>query len=69
MIIPVELGKDRYEIVVERGALSRTGEIFRLDRKALIVTDEGVPLQYADAVAKRCRDYVKTWRISKCSAR
>lgn len=59
MIIPVELGKDRYEIVVERGALSRTGEIFRLDRKALIVTDEGVPSQYADAVAKRCRDYVK----------
>ena len=24
MIIPVELGKDRYEIVVERGALSPT---------------------------------------------
>ncbi len=52
MIIPVNLGENSYNITLERGALSRAGEIFDLDRHALIVTDSGVPKKYAETVAK-----------------
>lgn len=56
MIIPVNLGKKSYDITLQRGALKRTGEIFDLDRKALIVTDNGVPKEYVREVCKACRD-------------
>ena len=46
----MELGADSYDIVVERGALNRVGELFNLDRKVMIVTDIGVPSRYADIV-------------------
>ena len=48
------LGADSYDIVLERGGLKRVGELFDLNRKAMIVTDSGVPSQYADAVAAAC---------------
>ncbi len=54
MIIPVRLHKHSYPIRIERGALQKAGECFRLDRKVLILTDEGVPPEYAEAVAKQC---------------
>ena len=43
MIIPVELGKYSYDIVMERGAIRRRGEIFNLDRKVMLVADENLP--------------------------
>ena len=43
MIIKVDLGESGYDIVHERGALSRISELLRLDRRVLIVTDDGVP--------------------------
>lgn len=55
MIIPIELGKESYDIVLERGALGRIGELIDLDRKVLIVTDDGVPPEYARAVERFCR--------------
>ena len=54
----MNLGKDSYDILVERGALSRVGEIFDLDRRVLIVTDSGVPADYAEAVAEACKSPV-----------
>lgn len=51
MIIPVHFDTTEYEIVIRSGALARVGELFDLDRKVLIVTDSGVPAQYAQAVA------------------
>ncbi len=53
MIIPLDLGKDSYDIVLERGALKRAGELLGIpkDRKVLVVTDTGVPREYADTVA------------------
>lgn len=48
------LGADSYDIVLERGGLKRVGELFDLNRKVMIVTDSGVPSQYADAVAAAC---------------
>lgn len=53
MIIPLDLGKDSYDIVLERGALKKAGELLGIpgDRKVLVVTDTGVPREYADTVA------------------
>ena len=53
MIIPVSLGKDSYDIILERGAIKRAGELLGIPegRKVLVVTDTGVPREYADTVA------------------
>ncbi len=56
MTLTVRLGEHGYDITVERGALSRAGEIFSLSRRVLVVTDDGVPAQYARAVAAQCAD-------------
>ncbi len=55
MIIPMELGSDSYDIVIERGCLDRAGELLRLDRRVLIVTDDGVPAEYAKRLAAQCK--------------
>ncbi|MBO4229148.1 MAG: iron-containing alcohol dehydrogenase [Clostridia bacterium] len=54
--IPVSLGERSYGIVLESGALSRAGTFWNLRRKVLIVTDEGVPAGYAEAVAAECAE-------------
>lgn len=54
MIIPVKLGKDSYDIIIEKGAILKAGELLNLKRKALIVTDSGVPFEYSKAVASQC---------------
>lgn len=56
MIIPVSLGEQSYNIVLERGVLTSLKEHLDLDRRVLIVTDSGVPRQYADAVAAQCKE-------------
>ncbi|MBQ9992179.1 MAG: 3-dehydroquinate synthase [Firmicutes bacterium] len=54
MIIPVELGEKSYNIYLERGVLHKAGSIFKLDRRVLIVSDDGVPEQYINALASQC---------------
>ena len=54
MILPICLGERGYDVVLERGCLQRAGEFLNLDRRALIVTDDGVPAAYAKAVAAQC---------------
>ena len=56
MIIPMNLGKDSYDIVLERGCIRRAGELLCPDRKVLVVTDDGVPEAYARTVAGQCRE-------------
>ena len=51
MELNMELGADSYAITVRRGALKDAGTLFSLDRRVLIVTDSGVPAEYAEAVA------------------
>ncbi len=55
MTLTVDLGVRSYDVVIERGCLSRVGEWFDLDRKVLVVSDSGVPKQYAERVAKQCK--------------
>ena len=57
-ILRMDLGENSYDIVVERGALKRAGELLDLDRKVLVVTDDGVPVSYARTVAELCREPV-----------
>ena len=47
----VELGKRSYGITVGQGLLDRAGEYFKFDGRALIITDDGVPAEYARRVA------------------
>lgn len=56
MIIPIELGIDRYEILLERGALQRADSFFNLNRKVLIVTDSGVPQKYSETIASLSKE-------------
>lgn len=55
MNINVKTASGGYDIVLERGAISRLNEYLKLERKVLIVTDSGVPALYAETVAKQCK--------------
>ena len=50
MVLSLNLEKDSYDIVVLSGALNSAGEYLNLNRKVLILTDSGVPSEYAEAV-------------------
>ncbi len=54
MIIPIKTQVGNYDIILERGALAKVGELLSLDRRVLIVTDTGVPREYCDKVASAC---------------
>ena len=54
MILSMNLGASSYDIVLERGALNKIGTLLPLNRKVLIVTDSGVPAEYARTVAAAC---------------
>ncbi len=47
----MDLAERGYDIHIGRGLLSRAGEHFDLDRRVLILTDDGVPSHYAETVA------------------
>jgi len=55
MIIPINLGSNSYDIIVERNALKKVNEYFNLNRKVLIVTDDGVPSEYSQQLLKFCK--------------
>ncbi len=59
MTIHVELGASSYDIELSRGALARAGELLKLDRKVLVVTDSGVPAEYADTVCAAAKEAFK----------
>ena len=55
-ILRMDLGADSYDIVIERGALQRANELLNLDRKVMVLTDDGVPAEYAQTVANLSKD-------------
>ena len=59
MTLSVNLGANSYDIIIEHGALANAGAYLNLNRKILIVTDDGVPSVYADTIAKQCKTPVK----------
>ncbi len=58
MIIHMNLGEDSYDIVVERGVIAKASKHLNLDRRVLVVTDSGVPAEYAKLIAEQCKDGV-----------
>ena len=54
--IRMELGKDSYDILLGCGLLTHAREYFKLDRKVLVLTDSGVPTEYADTIASQCKE-------------
>ncbi len=58
MIVPVKTDTWDYDIVLEPGAIKKAGELLDLKRRVLIVTDSGVPAQYARTLAAQCADAV-----------
>ena len=56
VLIPMNLGADSYDITLERGALRKAGEILNLQRKVMIVTDDGVPEQWPRTLAEQCEE-------------
>ncbi len=58
MIVPVKTDTRDYDIVLSPGAIKNAGELLELGRRALIVTDSGVPEGYAALVAAQCTDAV-----------
>ena len=58
MTLNVKTSCGDYNIHIERGLLQRAGETMNLNRKVLIITDTGVPEQYAMTIASQCDDAV-----------
>lgn len=54
MTLHVNLGEDSYDILIRRGCLQRAAEYLDLRRRVLIVTDDGVPEEYARQLASGC---------------
>ncbi len=55
----ISLGERGYDIHLIRGGLSRVGELLELYRRVLIVSDTGVPVEYAEAVALAAAEPVR----------
>lgn len=59
--VKVNLGENSYNIYIGSGIVSKASELFDLDRRVLIVTDDGVPKDYAETVKKQCKEgYIVT---------
>ena len=59
-MIRTELGKNSYNIELKRGNLNKARELLDLNRKVMIITDSGVPNEYAKTVFEQCKEgYIK----------
>lgn len=58
MILPVNTSMGQYNIVLERGALNGIGSHYDVNKRALIVTDSGVPSEYAEMVASQFKNAI-----------
>ena len=55
MIIPVKTQNGGYDIHLGGGLLNQVDTLLNLDRKVLIVTDSGVPMEYSLKVKEKCK--------------
>ncbi|NLJ69955.1 MAG: 3-dehydroquinate synthase [Clostridiaceae bacterium] len=58
MRLNVNLGKNSYEILIQRNCLSQAATELNLKRKVLIVSDSGIPTQYIENIAGQCENSV-----------
>ncbi len=55
MTLHMNLGADSYDIIIEHGATHKAADYLNLNRKVFIVTDDGVPAEYAERIAAQCK--------------
>lgn len=61
MILSLNTHENSYDIIVEKGALQTVNKYLNLNRKVLIVTDDGVPSKYSQIVKDNCSEcYIYT---------
>ncbi len=69
-IIHMNLNEHSYDIIVERGILSKAKAHLNLNRNVLVVTDSGVPEEYAKLIANQSKNAViykiEQGEASKC---
>ena len=58
MKLTVKTSMGDYNIIIERGSINALSEYCNTEKKALIVTDSGVPFEYAEAVSKQFKNNV-----------
>ena len=56
MTLHCHFGQDAYDIRIGRGLLAEAGRLLDLRRKVLVVTDSGVPEDYARTILRQCRE-------------
>lgn len=54
MKLTVRLAERSYDVIIKRGVLTRLSQLVNLNRRVLVVSDEGVPPQYVDCVLRQC---------------
>ncbi len=54
--IPIDLKDDSYEIILGCGVIFHARDYLNLDRKVLILTDNGVPTEYSQKIADSCEE-------------
>ncbi len=58
MKLTVKTSMGDYKIIIERGSINALSEYCNTDKKALIITDSGVPFEYAETVSKQFKNNV-----------
>ena len=58
MIISVKLTHDPYDIIIKRGILKEADRELNLNRRVLVVTDDGVPEEYAKQIMDKSKKAV-----------
>lgn len=70
MEIKVDLKENGYSVLVECGSLQKASENLNLNRKVFIVTDTGVPREYAEDIANQSKEVfiftIEQGEQSKC---
>ena len=68
--LSVNLKEKSYDIIIEHGVLNRIGNFADLNRKVLIISDTGVPMEYVNTVMKQCPQRSEERRVGKeCRSR
>lgn len=52
--LTVSLGERSYDVLVDDGLLAKAGEYLDLNRRVLLVTDAGIPTEYAARLSAQC---------------
>lgn len=61
MTVFLDLKEQSYNIHIEKGVINKAGQLLDLNRKVMIITDSGVPKEYARKIAEFCSEpYIMT---------